>query len=237
MAFDPLFFGVLALVLGFKHAFDVDHVVAVSNLLTRQARLGRVLGLGAAWAGGHMITAALVSSLVFLFAEAVLPVTSRFGIIVPFMLLAIGVFGILAEWRRFHLHRHSHVGGGPSHTHLHSHFRGPAHEHGAMAGIGVVHGLASNDELLVVLLVGLGAANLWQVLGGVALFSLGVVAGMVIYAAAIHFGSQAGAKAARRDWFPAALTVAFSVASIAYGVYLLLGGEGINLVNRFVRTG
>lgn len=222
------FFAALAMALGFKHAFDVDHVVAVSNLLTRNARMERTLGLATSWAAGHMVTAAIVSAAVYFLADTVLPqLTSRLEILVPVMLLAIGGIGLAAEFRRFHVHRHGH--GDEKHTHFHFHLTKKSHEHGAMAGIGIVHGLASNDELLVVLLVGL-AANSWlQVVAGVGFFSLGVVVGMLVYASSVHMVSRKTGA----DWVPAALTVVFSLASILYAVYLLAGGDGLNLVERF----
>lgn len=222
------FFAALAMALGFKHAFDVDHVVAVSNLLTRNTRMERTLGLATSWAAGHMVTAALVSAAVYFLTDTILPqVMGRLEILVPVMLLAIGAIGLAAEFRRFHVHRHGH--GEEEHTHFHVHWTKKGHEHGAMAGIGVVHGLASNDELLVVLLIGLAASSWWQVAAGVAFFSLGVVVGMLVYAGSVHLVShRTGA-----DWVPAALTVVFSVASILYAVYLLAGGEGLNLVDRF----
>lgn len=222
------FFAALAMALGFKHAFDVDHVVAVSNVLTRSQRMEKTVGLATSWAAGHMVTAALVSAVVYFLADTVLPqLTSRLEILVPVMLIAIGAIGLAAEFRRFHVHRHGH--GEQEHTHFHVHLTKKKHEHGAMAGIGVVHGLASNDELLVVLLVGLAADSWWQVAAGVAFFSLGVVIGMLVYAASIHMVSQRTGA----DWVPAALTVAFSVASILYAGYLLAGGDGVNLVDRF----
>lgn len=224
MAFEFSAFAALAVVLGVKHAFDADHLVAVSNLLTREHRLGRTTGLAASWAVGHLVTAAAVSAVIYFVADAfLLKWIGRMEILVPIMLIAIGLLGLGMEVKRFHFHRHSH--GGPQHQHFHVHLS-PGHQHGAMAGIGVVHGLASNDELLLVLLVGLGAGAWWQVLLGVALFSIGVLLGMVAYSAGVHgLTRRTGAK-----WVPAALGVAFSILSIAYAVYLLAGGETMNLL-------
>jgi len=235
MAFEFGVFAALALALGLKHAFDADHLVAVSNLLTRKERLGTVTGLAGSWAVGHLVTAALVSAAVFAFADTLLPsITARLELLVPLMLLLIGVIGLAAEYRRFHVHRHAHAPGGPEHAHLHVHIKTARHEHGAMAGIGVVHGLASNDELLVVLVVGLAANSWWQLGMGVALFSAGVLLGMVLYAAGVHAVSGPLARRTGATWLPSALSVFFSVASVAYAVYLLAGGEGLNLVERWL---
>jgi nickel/cobalt transporter (NicO) family protein len=223
--FDVWVFSALAVGLGVKHAFDADHVLAISNLLTRSGRMERSLTMAGSWALGHMVTAAIVSALVFFFADTVLPaLTSRLEVLVPLLLILVGAFGLFGVWRRVHVHRHEH--GERAHRHVHVHVRSRRHEHGAMAGIGVVHGLASNDELLAVLVVGLAADSWWQVLLGVGLFSLGVLLGMIVYAAAVH----AAASRPRTAWIPTAMTVVFSLASLVYAAYLLTGGQGLNLL-------
>lgn len=231
MAFEFAWFAAMAVVLGFKHAFDADHVVAIGNRLTRQTHLERTVGLSATWALGHMLTAGAISALVYVFADTLLPqITGRLELLVPIMLIAIGAFGLFAEWRRVHIHSHEHEG--RRHTHVHAHGKSNRHDHGAMAGIGIVHGLASNDELLIVLVIGLAADAWWQVGIGVALFSLGVLAGMLLFAAAIHLTQARGAPA----WVPSVATVTFSLLSIAYAVYLLAGGAGFNLVEQWMPT-
>lgn len=230
MAFEFWAFIGVASLLGLKHAYDADHLVAVSALLTRTDRVHQAVALSGSWAAGHMLTAGAVSALLFFFADAYLErFTDRFETLVPAMLIVIGVLALLSEWRRFHIHRHRHERGREEHAHFHVHRR-RVHEHGAMAGIGVVHGLASNDELLIVLLAGLAAESWWQVFLGVVLFSLGVVVGMAIYAAAI----QAASRRTGATWAAPALTVTFALLSIAYAVYLLRGGEGMNFVQRFL---
>lgn len=233
MGFDFALFAALAFGLGVKHAFDADHLVAVSGLLTRAQRLQTVLGLAGSWAAGHLVTAALVSALVYYFAGTLLPgLLSRLELLVPLMLILIGLLGLGVEFRRFHIHRHAHGAHGPEHRHFHVHL-GPAHRHGAMAGIGVIHGLASNDELLVVLLVGLGASAWWQVLAAVGLFSLGVLVGMLVYATGMHSLS----RRVPVPWMGPALNVLFSLLSLGYAIHLLMGGSGLNLADGWVGSG
>lgn len=52
---------------GFKHAFEPDHVVAVSTLLHREPKLARALRTGLAWGAGHTTT--LMLALPFLAAR------------------------------------------------------------------------------------------------------------------------------------------------------------------------
>ena len=50
--------GVLALglFLGFRHATDADHVVAVSTIVTRQPSTRAALRIGALWGLGHTLS-------------------------------------------------------------------------------------------------------------------------------------------------------------------------------------
>ncbi len=50
-----------------------------------------------------------------------------------------------------------------------------------MFGIGIMHGLASNDELLLLLTVSLGVSSVAEMVVGVGIFSLGVVLGMILF--------------------------------------------------------
>lgn len=230
---DMLFFAALAFVLGFKHAFDADHLVAVSTFFTRRRSFTGGVGLATAWAAGHLVTAAAVAAALHFFATTFLPkIIARLDLLVPLMLIFVGLLALGLEARRFHVHRHRHATLGPEHAHFHFH-RKASHEHGAMAGIGVIHGLASNDELITVLVVGLAADAWWQVFAGIAIFSIGVLVGMIVYAAGVRLAERKFAS----PWTPAVLNVTFAMLSIAYAVYLLAGGEGLNLLDRWVGVG
>ena len=56
-----------------------------------------------------------------------------------------------------------------------------------MFGIGIIHGLASNDELLILFTASLAVTSLGGLLVGLGLFSLGVVLGMIFFAVAFSF--------------------------------------------------
>src|SRR5438093_13322851 len=57
----------LGLLLGFRHAFEPDHLAAVSTLATRQGRLLDACRLGLAWALGHTANVAVVVGAIVLF--------------------------------------------------------------------------------------------------------------------------------------------------------------------------
>src|SRR5437879_10746262 len=103
----------------------------------------------------------------------------RSDLLVAVMLLLIGVIGLLWEFNFLHVHEHWH--GLVQHRHFNTWLHGHLTKHGdhkTMYSVGIVHGLASNDELLVVFVVALGVATLGGSLVGVAVFRVGGVEGV-----------------------------------------------------------
>ena len=110
------------------------------------------------------------------------------------------------------------------HAHLHLHGISKK-EHGAMVGIGIIHGLASNDELLLLFTLTIGIEELSGILLGVVFFTLGVILGMVVYGLSINFPVQKwGQKRVTR-----VVNVTIASISIIYAIWLLLGLEGLNV--------
>src|SRR5712671_3998041 len=148
----------LGLLLGFRHAFEPDHLAAVSTLATRQGRLLDACRLGLAWALGHTASVGVVVGAIILFGvhlpDRLWPAAD---LLVALFLIGLGGTVILRYARgRWHLHAHSHAGG--PHLHLHSHTHGTAHEHThpqgdarRSLGFGLLHGLAGSAAILVLL--------------------------------------------------------------------------------------
>src|SRR5437762_3898799 len=118
----------LGLLLGFRHAFEPDHLAAVSTLATRQGRLLDACRLGLAWALGHTASVGVVVAVIMLFG---LHLPDRLWPAADFLvaLLLIGLGGsVIVRYARgrWHLHVHTHSDGAP-HLHLHSHAHGAAH--------------------------------------------------------------------------------------------------------------
>src|SRR5437867_7042934 len=155
---DPLAVAGLGLLLGFRHAFEPDHLAAVSTLATRQGRLLDACRLGLAWALGHTASVGVVVGAIILFGlrlpDRLWPAAD---LLVAVLLIGLGGSVILRYARgRWHLHMHSHAGG--PHLHLHSHAQGTAHEHAhprgdarRSLGFGLLHGLAGSAAILVLL--------------------------------------------------------------------------------------
>lgn len=182
----------IGLVLGLRHAFEPDHLAAVSTLATRQGRFWPVAWLGLAWGVGHTAAVAVVAATV-----VGLGVTLPAGLW-PLAELAVGVLlvalGGTVVWRyargRWHMHRHAH--GQASHLHLHSHLQGAAHAHAHAAGdvhrslgFGLLHGLAGSAAVVVLLVA--AAPGVALRVAYIAAFGIGTIVGMLGVSLALGF--------------------------------------------------
>lgn len=223
---DFLSFAGLALLLGFKHSYDADHIIAVSNFLRKSGSFRHSAWISLSWAIGHMLTAAIVTTAFYFFRESLLSgILAHFEKIAGVMLIALGLWS-LKDLFGVHTHEHSHQGREHVHPHTHGKGRqnaqGHGHVHKRMFGIGIIHGLASNDELLVLMAASLGLATLAPILAGVAVFSLGVVLGMMLFALVFSYPLlKAKSDAAYR-----LLTIVTGTVSVAYGGLMLAGIAG-----------
>src|SRR3989442_7770386 len=101
----------LGLLLGFSHAFEPDHLAAVSTLATRQGRLLDACRLGLAWALGHTASVGVVVAVIMLVGlhlpDRLWPAAD---LLVALLLIGLGGSVILryARGRRqLHVHMHS----------------------------------------------------------------------------------------------------------------------------------
>lgn len=216
--FGYLSFAFLALVLGFKHSYDADHLIAVSNLLRKSRSFASSARLGMSWAAGHMLTATIVTTLLYFFRESLLHKwLSNFDKVVGVMLIVLGLWSLKeALFQHSHRHRHGEV----AHSHLHAHGREEAnrHDHRHIFGIGIIHGLAGNDELLLLFTASLGVTTLGGILVGTGIFSLGVVLGMVLFSLFFSFP----VIRLRGDLFHRIISFVAGSLGVFYGVMMLL---------------
>ena len=181
--FEVISLMILALVLGFKHSYDSDHLIAVSNILRKVNSVKSSINIGLSWAIGHMMTATIITITLFVFKESFFnSVLSHFEKIVGVLLIALGILS-LKDFLSFHSHRHYHGSLVHSHSHIHTKKNKNTHSHFHMFGIGIIHGLASNDELLMLFTASLAITSIGGLILALGMFSLGVVIGMVLFAA------------------------------------------------------
>src|ERR1043165_8557353 len=160
----------LGLVLGIKHATEVDHLVAIANIVSESRSIFRSAVVGVLWGVGHTISVFVVGILVILLRfEIPERLASSFEFLVAAMIILLGSRTLYATLRgRKDLHAHTHQHGGTAHTHLHFHDKRHAHaigevrphDHARQAklrgwravAVGLVHGLAGSAALTLLVL-------------------------------------------------------------------------------------
>ena len=119
----------LGFVFGLKHATEVDHVVAVSAIVSEHRNVLRSALVGGWWGAGHTASLIIAGTLVLVFRVAIpLAMANWLEFAVALMIIALGVLAMLRVLRTrqdVHLHRHSHDG--QSHVHIHFHEHGTEH--------------------------------------------------------------------------------------------------------------
>jgi len=219
----PSIVAVLAIggLLGLRHAFEPDHLAAVSTLATRpRARLWSAARLGLVWGIGHTVTVGVVALLI---AALGVRVPERFWPAAELLVAALLVIlGATVMWRyirgRWHMHAHAHPTA-PPHFHLHSHATDSGHAHGharidarRSLGFGVAHGLAGSGAIAALLVAAapdaatrgvyfaaFGAGTIVGMLGVSLLLSVLVrlAAGRgARWATILHFGAAVGSVVA-----------------------------------------
>jgi high-affinity nickel-transport protein len=178
--------GLLGIAIGLRHAFEPDHLAAVSTLVADGAGARRGALLGALWGLGHAI-ALLAMAAILGAVGTTLPddVGAALELAVAAMLIALGVRAVIRAARC------PTTGAAVDHVHgdrVHRHGGAAAHVHvgGATLAIrplvvGMIHGLAGGGALAVVVasrLPSFGAQLAW-----VGLFGLGALAGMAVVSA------------------------------------------------------
>jgi hypothetical protein len=176
---------VLGFGLGLVHAFDADHVMALSVLASRGRSAAAGFWVGLRWAFGHGLVL-LGLGFGFLFLGRALPATMAMlaerGIGLVMIALGLWVwFELVRGQNHMHFHEHDDL---PPHAHWHVHEGDDVHrhEHGAVL-VGGLHGLAGSAPVFAVLpaaahspMLGFGYLVLFAV--GVAL-AMGLLSGFL----------------------------------------------------------
>ena len=214
----------LGIVLGFRHAFEPDHLAAVSTLASRQGRsLWSAARLGLAWGLGHTATVGTIALLVVALGVRLPAALWPAAELVVATLLVL--LGAAVVWRyargRWHMHFHAHDL--HPHFHLHSHAQGAGHGHlhgtgdaRRSLGFGIAHGLAGSGAIAVLLVAAAPSAGLRVVY--FAAFGAGTILGMLsvslTLAVLVRLASQRGTK------WATALHVGSALVSVGAGVAL-----------------
>jgi cytochrome c biogenesis protein CcdA len=196
----------LGLFLGVRHATDVDHVVAVSTIVTRERTTLAAMRVGALWGIGHTVTILVVGGAIVIFGLVVPPnVEMCLELSVAVMLLVLGGVNIVSTFR-----------------HNHASPESPAPQSDWRTGrlrplaVGTIHGLAGSAALALLVLTTIHEASRALLYLGV--FGVGTVIGMMLLTALVAVPVAAAAQ--RFVSFERLLARVTGVSSIALGLFL-----------------
>lgn len=221
----PLATLTLGLLLGLKHAFDSDHLIAVSTIVTRERSPWRSLWIGLCWGIGHTVTLLAVGVLVLgLKMQMPPPLGLSLECFVGVVLFSLGLVTLYDYWKkRIHTHSHMHEGSVHSHFHRHADSAAHLHQHPARIGVkpmllGMVHGLAGSAALMLLVLATIPSAALGFLYIGI--FGFGSVLGMSLVSLALGlFFSMA---TARLQSFDQGIRLTMGTLSTAFGAWMIL---------------
>jgi ABC-type nickel/cobalt efflux system permease component RcnA len=224
----------LGFLLGFKHATEADHLVAVTTIVSEQRSILRAGFVGALWGVGHTVSL-LVAGILVIVLEITIPLrlANALEFAVALMIILLGarvLYLALRGQRRVHTHRHQHDG--YAHTHIHFHEAEDAHtaqsttrthQHARLVGwrplvVGMVHGLAGSAVLTFLVLTevvkrGSRALGLAYLL----VFGIGSICGMLLMSTLISLPIVLTSRRFERIEVPMRIIV--GGASVAFGFY------------------
>jgi ABC-type nickel/cobalt efflux system permease component RcnA len=223
----------LGLVFGLKHATEVDHVVAVSTIVSEHRNILRSALVGGLWGVGHtaslIVTGTIVLALRIAIPEGV---SNWLEFCVALMIIGLGASALMRALRRrtdAHVHEHSHDQ--VSHVHIHFHERGTAHTGEKRASathrhavssiglkpllVGAMHGLAGSAALTLLVLTQIESTALGLLY--LAVFGIGSILGMLLMSGLI--GLPFALSARRLSGVHYGLQTAAAALSIAFGLW------------------
>ena len=221
----------IGLVFGLKHATEVDHVVAITTIVSRHKNVFRSALVGALWGAGHTASLLIVAVVVLSLRIAIPERISgwlEFGVAV--MIIALGVSALwraARESSEVHVHQHSHDGLSHTHVHFHEHEtrHNPnlqtAHSHAVSrigwkpVLIGMMHGLAGSGALTLLVLTQISSSLLGFLY--VATFGFGSIAGMLLMSGLI--GLPFAFTSGKLTHLHQGLQTLAAVLSICFGIW------------------
>ena len=175
--------------------------------------------MGLSWALGHMITAGLLIMLLEItLLDVIVSFFGYFEIAVGLMLIFLGGLSIAWETKSFHTHKHEHENTTHTHSHVHvlNHER---HLHPHLFTAGIIQGLASNDEILTLIVISLGVITLPEMFLNLGIFTTGVALGMLTFGFTMSYPvMRFGIRRVKK-----VIGITVGSVSILYGLLLIIG--------------
>jgi len=186
-----------AAVVGMGHAFEPDHLLAVSTLVTRHDRLGPALRDGLFWGLGHTTMLVLFGSII-IFSRATWLHSGYFEAVVGLMLIGLGISRLVDK-------------------NSYQSFQLPKQRVGFAYTVGLVHGLAGSGALVLAVLSAI-TQPAWAV-AYILLFGLGSVLGMLVAVSLMRVPFTLRMQLGRR--LRASAVVLSSALSVGYGGWMV----------------
>lgn len=230
-----------ALGFGIAHAFEPDHMAAVSTFVAGRPKPREAALFGVRWAIGHGLSLFVIGSILFVLkraAEKSQPELFASGVLdrfVGLVLVGLGVWTLfqVVSSRASQAHAHGHFHDGSYHTHD---GKEGAHGHTHMGGLaslgmGVLHGAAGTGAFVGQAVVSLSSSYAFVFLYTL-LFSVGVLFSMAVYAGALGGLITTFEKRGTQALMGARIVTA--VLTCAIGGCLIYGVELPGLLDHFV---
>ena len=194
---------VFASVAGLGHALEPDHVLAVSNMVSRRDALMPALRDGLFWGLGHTLMLAIIGA-VLLLGRVAFHHWGYFEALVGLVLVGMGLNRLFTEYA-----------GRPPRVNRAA--------HGWAFAVGLVHGLAGSGALVVLVLSEIRSP--WLGLLYIVVFGLGSVAGMFGVAGLLSIPFTQRMRLSRR--LRRTAVWASSVVCIVYGGWMVYSNVGL----------
>lgn len=223
----------IGFLIGISHAFEADHLAAVTALVSGKSNRRNIFNQGMFWGAGHTITLFLIGGGAIL-AGATIPEHFSMGLelIVGLMLVALGTHVLYRLKRdRAHFHRHQH-NDGTKHFHLHSHAGDNAahnpgkHRHAhpdakalRSLWVGMMHGVAGSAALILTTASQINSPFMAVIY--ILLFGAGSLLGMAAMTALVALPLSWTARSLTRA--NTVLQLGIGTLTIGFGVFIALG--------------
>ena len=210
---------ILATAFGFgaMHAFEPDHMAAVSTFVARRPTPRDAIGFGVRWAIGHGLSLLIIGSVLFVLKMALeksQPLLFSAGVldrVVGVVLVVLGLWTLqqLRPGSLHHTHDHNHLDGagavdGGDSAKPHRHADGTMHSHGANGHthgsllMGMLHGAAGTGAFVSQAALAVSGFGYAMVFAYTLSFSVGVLLSMGLYAGVfggvLTWGGRRGAQ-------------------------------------------
>lgn len=180
-------FGILGLgfLLGLKHAFDPDHVMAVSTISSQTRNIRTASFCGFSWGLGHTSMLLLTGFILLLFRLSIPnKLALSFEILIGLMLIILGIDSFRKILQK-NKHSHGNACGVIVHNHAYNNTEKHLHVHIHKSFfIGVVHGFAGSATLMLFILSTIRSLPLG--LFFILIFGIGSTLGMFLISTIIY---------------------------------------------------